>query len=565
MPLSNSNLRRYTPPTCTLEIAAKTSPLSRFVGQSVLKNLRFELRFDDPRQPDDQRVTIRGDEIELEMLCEAVNSYVQHFLESSSTQQLLISRTPRAGSGSTVHDNLSQDSLASPASSVTNSDAIASRSLYQEPGKLDDSALDPKLKLNPKRRSLKARSLATDIYLEPKGLLAHNLILGHLANEESGPFVNLSVTQLFDLATALDEYAAEAVALPKLNVLSGKKAPPAWAGTAAAVVLAVGVTAATVKYFDQPKNQPVATTANQPPSPTPPPTPATPVPTASITLLPTPTVPSPLATAPILPPPSRVNIPSTPSPLNLPLGNQGSTNSSLGNQRPTTIIGVNPSEPATNRPNRPDIPVFTGGAATRPSSITPSPTVAISKRNPSPSPSPSAPAADNAPPAQAPTRTPKPGIPETAPSLPDLPSLNPSPSTASNSDNPSIPPATTRTASPTGETNQSASAQTDTGDKNTLFDRIPQVGEVRDYLQERWKPPSGLTQILEYYVFLNPNGTVERIIPINSAAVENLNRTNIPTPGESFVSAVQGEGNPKIRVVFNPDGKVQTFYEGRER
>lgn len=554
MPLSNSNLRRYTPPTCTLEIAAKTSPLSRFVGQSVLKNLRFELRFDDPRQPDDQRVTIRGDEIELEMLCEAVNSYVQHFLESSSTQQLLISRTPRAGSGSIPQDNLSQDSLASPASSVMNSDAIASRSLYSEPGKLDDSALDSNLKRNPKRRSLKARSLATDIYLEPKGLLAHNLILGHLANEESGPFVNLSITQLFDLATALDEYAAEAVALPKLNALSWKKAPPAWAGTAAAVVLAVGVTAATVKYFDQPKNQPVATTANQPPSPTPPPAPATPVPTPAITLLPTPTVPSPLATAPILPPPSRVNIPSTPSPLNLPLGNQGSTNSSLGNQRPTTIIGVNPSEPATNPPNRPDIPVFSGGAADRPSSILPSPTVAISKRNPSPSPS--APAADKAPPAQAPRQTTKPGIPETAPSLPNLPSLNPSPSTASNSDNSSTPPA---------DTNQSAAAPTEMGDKNTLFDRIPQVGQVRDYLQERWKPPSGLTQILEYYIFLNPNGTVERIIPINSAAVENLNRTNIPTPGESFVSAVQGEGNPKIRVVFNPDGKVQTFYEGRER
>lgn len=501
--------------------------------------------------------------MELEMLCEAVNSYIQNFLESSSTQQLLISGTPRASSGSTPHDNLSQNSLASPTSSVINSDAIASRSLYQEPGKLDDSTLDPNLKRNPKRRSLKARSLATDIYLEPKGLLAHNLILGHLANEESGPFVNLSVTQLFDLATALDEYASDAVALPNLNPLSWKKAPPAWAGTAAAVVLAVGVTAATVKYFDQPKNQPVATTANQPPSPTPPLAPATPVPTPAITLLPTPTVPSPLATAPILPPPSRVNIPSTPSPLNLPLGNQGSTNSSLGNQRPTTIIGVNPSEPATNRPNRSDIPVFTGGGAGRPNSMAPTPTVAISKRNPSSSSS--APTADKAPPAQAPRQTTKPGIPETAPSLPDLPSLNPSPSTASNSDNSSIPPATTRTASPTADTNQAASAPTEMGDKNTLFDRIPQVGEVREYLQERWKPPSGLTQILEYYIFLNPNGTVERIIPINSAAVENLNRTNIPTPGESFVSAVQGEGNPKIRVVFNPDGKVQTFYEGRER
>jgi hypothetical protein len=145
-----------------------------------------------------------------------------------------------------------------------------------------------------------------------------------------------------------------------------------------------------------------------------------------------------------------------------------------------------------------------------------------------------------------------------------LPSLNPNTSTASNPTDQALPPTSARTASSTAESNQSASAPTDTADKNSLFDTIPQVGEVRDYLQKRWKPSSNLTQILEYYVFLNPNGTVERIIPINSSAVENLNRTNIPTPGEPFVSPVDGEGNPKIRVVFSPDGKVQTFYEGRE-
>jgi hypothetical protein len=491
------------------------------------------------------------------MLCEAVNSYVQNFLESPSTQLPLISRAATATSSSSPSENASQDFLASPASNVMNSDAIASRSLYQESDRVDDSGVDPNHKVNSKLRSLKFRSLATDIYLEPKGLLAHNLILGHLATEESGPFVKLSVTQLFDLATALDEYAAEAVGLPKLNVLSWRKAPPAWSGTAAAVVLAVGVTAAAVKYFDQPKSQPV-TTASQP-TPTPPPTPATPLPTASIALLPTPTVPLPLSTAPTMPPPSRVNIPSTPGPLNnLPIGSQRSTNSSLGNQRPTTTISVNPAEPPVTNAKRPNPPIVPGSIASRPNSpdsITPSPSIAISKRNSSTS--------SNEKPA---TRANKPSVPETAPSLPDLPSLKPGTSTASNSGAQSSPPASARTTSPSAQTSQSASAPTDTADRNnTLFDKIPQVGEVRDYLQQRWQPPSGLTQILEYYVLLNLNGTVERIIPINSSAVENLNRTNIPMPGEPFVSAVQGDGNPKIRVVFNPDGKVQTFYEGRER
>lgn len=47
-------LRRYTPPTCRLELIAKSSPLSRWAGQPVLKNLRFRLSFDDPRLPDEQ-------------------------------------------------------------------------------------------------------------------------------------------------------------------------------------------------------------------------------------------------------------------------------------------------------------------------------------------------------------------------------------------------------------------------------------------------------------------------------------------------------------------------------
>src|SRR3569832_153401 len=79
-------LRRYTPPTCTLEVAAKSSPLSRWIGKSVLKDLRFELCFDDPRKPEDQRVRIRGDARELENLCDAVNRYVQDFLDLSPGQ-----------------------------------------------------------------------------------------------------------------------------------------------------------------------------------------------------------------------------------------------------------------------------------------------------------------------------------------------------------------------------------------------------------------------------------------------------------------------------------------------
>ncbi|MEM7727604.1 MAG: DUF4335 domain-containing protein, partial [Cyanobacteria bacterium P01_A01_bin.45] len=80
MPLSNTVLRRYTPPTCTLEVWAENSPLSRWTKKSVLKQLSFELRFDDPRLGEAQKMKIQGDHNQLEALCTTVSNYVQELL-----------------------------------------------------------------------------------------------------------------------------------------------------------------------------------------------------------------------------------------------------------------------------------------------------------------------------------------------------------------------------------------------------------------------------------------------------------------------------------------------------
>ncbi|MFM7575549.1 MAG: DUF4335 domain-containing protein, partial [Microcystaceae cyanobacterium] len=46
----------------------------------------FTFHFDDPRLPEDQQVTLKGDRLQLEQLMEVVNSYVQNFLEQSCRQ-----------------------------------------------------------------------------------------------------------------------------------------------------------------------------------------------------------------------------------------------------------------------------------------------------------------------------------------------------------------------------------------------------------------------------------------------------------------------------------------------
>ncbi len=546
MPSSNSILRRYTPPTCTLEITAKRSPLSRFVGQSVLKDLRFELRFDDPRKPEDQRVTIRGDRTELEMLCDAVNSYVQDFLGKSPVQLPVGLQTP-GPTDSTPANQKGGVNIARPASSVNPSKPVAARSSEEEPNDLS-SAQTPES--NPKLRTLKPL-IPTKIYLQPKGLVAHELFLGHLATAESGPVIDLSVLQLFDLATALDEYAAEMVALPNLkSPLSLKKAPPAWAGTAAAVLLAVGVTTAAIKLLDQPNTnqQTASTTAGQTPSPAEPTPSISQVPPAPSTLpspLSKPVVPPPLSSSPTLAPPSPIPVLPSATP-SFPTGSQPSQQN-LPSSPPSITIPGSLSRPTPN--------LAPGGVASLPRLST-----QVPGKGSSPSPSSPSPTSSPASPEKSPTAKRTPTASTTPPPLPNLPSLNPSSSSGDPTAQVSPSPGT-RSAAPSADASPSESASAANPGNGRLSDTIPQVAQIRKYFQGRWQPPAGLTQTLEYTLVLNGDGTIQRILPLGNAAGTYIDRTDIPLPGEPFVSPVEGGANPTIRLVLTPDGKVDTFLE----
>lgn len=512
MPLSNSVLRRYTPPTCTLEIAAKSSPLSRWAGKSISKDLRFDLSFDDPRQSEEQRVAIRGDGQDLEMLSDAVNSYIQQFLASS----IPLLQTP----GTPTNGN------ALPAQTNGNSKSHFLPIVNQSPQTTIQAADGSRLENN----SFQSRA---NIFLQPKGLLCHELYLGQLATAESGATVNLSSTQLFDLATALDEYAAEITALPKLNNSpSRKKAPPAWTSAAAMVAVAVGVTGG-IAYFSQ-QNKP-QTTALKTGQPTPLLTPLSPlpVPVAPVVIspLPTPVVPPNLATAPKLPPPSPVTIP--------PLGKTTVPPGVIAPNTPVTSSPL-PSTAISIIPRRPTIPN---------SAIATAPAPVFSPRNSA------NPAAGNS----SPTQATIPSAPIAPPAL-VLPTLKPSPASGVATDQVATNP-NNRSASAGGTQNPSESNAAPKPANSRLSDAIPQVAEARSYFQQRWKPPANLTQTLEYYLLLNGDGSIKRIEPLGNAAAKYVDITGIPLLNEPFVSKVTGGGNPKIRVVFNKDGTVETFLD----
>lgn len=109
------------------------------------------------------------------------------------------------------------------------------------------------------------------------------------------------------------------------------------------------------------------------------------------------------------------------------------------------------------------------------------------------------------------------------------------------------------------DTTRKNSSAGNPGNSNSLFDQIPQVAEARQFFEQRWQPPSGLTQDqIEYTLALNADGTIKQITPRGQVAQIYLDRTQMPLTGEPFVSPVDGGRTPEILLILHKNGKVET-------
>lgn len=588
MPLSNSVIRRYTPPTCTLEVSAQNSPLSQWMGKSVLKQLRFELRLDDPRLPEDQRITIRGNRDQLEALCAAVTAYIQEFLH-------------------TQPDKFWESYNNSGDTTITLDPTEAPQDIQNSSTRLST--------LGKPYYSNNTQTPKSDIYIEPSGYLSHNLHLGHLGNLASptGGVVKLSLLQLFDLASALDEYSADVLALPNLNTTSRRTSSiPTWAPIAAVFALALGLTPFTWQYANRVRQnqQSQKTAVNTPqqqalqtplptfaPTPTLLPTPLDALPSIAglppsppqgsvSTQLPIPgAVPTPGAnlntnTLPntTLPPGSIAgNIPGSPNAAQrstssgAPSTLQPGTNFTFPSNLPSGSTfnipePTNPKLPATSRGKNSPLLTSPGSIALQPPNITQSQTRSSQPRT-------NTSLRTNASSSRLPSITsPSTALPSTA--LP--PTSNLPPLSALETPIAEPRPATPGRTNTSGTLNDSgllsrlreardstgriatASNRTTTTATNTIFD-TPQIAEARNVLRSSWKPPQGLKQTLEYSLLVGVDGSIERILPLGKAARDYIDRTGMPLIGEQFVSPNRNGQSVRIRAVFSPDGKVQTF------
>ncbi len=579
MPLSNPVIRRYTPPTCTLEIWAQKSPISRWAKQSVLKQLTFELQLDDPRLSEEDKVTIRGDREQLEALCTKVSEYVQELLQKDTENFWLSFQASQVNNQvEPPPDNSSNASAFAPTS---NSDPSANNS------NIDNSNTN-------NSNSGFSQSSTGSIHLQPHTHLKHKLFLGSLANRSTGEFVQLTSLQLFDLASALENYSAEFIALPMSTSSTTQKGNTwsSWGPVAAVVAVAAGLTPVTWQYANSLRQQQVATTSssqedtvalNSSPLEK----------KSSSELAPSNSLPSiqpplnsdlPLSVSP-LPAPSSVSPQSgtagelqqiKPS-LNSPSGisaNRGASSTLTKSATPksdTLIVPGTQSDPVANSSIK-----FPTSTQTN-SQIRIGSNPVQSKIPPIPPPSKN-------------TITPK-SI--TTPITSSLTGTNLSPNTNNETSKPSSLPqpkvslgsqarigaTNTSTSLNTSTNNSATNTSASTSDLITSLKSRPgsnpkiatgnssvlsserQISEVKKYLKRRWQPPSGLKQSLEYSLTVGVDGTIERILPLGKAERENFGKTGIPAIGDRFISPSNTGQDTRIRAVFKPNGDVQAFPE----
>lgn len=473
-----SVLRRYTPPTCTLEIMAKNSPLSRWVGQPVLKDLRFSLRLDDPKLTQENWISLQGDRPQLEALAEAVQNYVQNFLDQG-----------QSGGGAMTKAAIAPPSgpaVLSEASEVTGGTVIAFPKI---PGQ------------------------SYGISLRPKGRLSHDLILGALGTEASGPVITLSTLQLFDLANALDEFNTDVVALPNLERPSVAKLTTAhWPKAAAAAVVAVAMSASMAKIWDTASKNGVPTSGDQRIS--------TQLPPGSNSASP------PSTSLQTLPPP--------------PLGSNPP-----GANQPTVQPGQTPA--VASAPGNPNVTPGTPNVAGNgnPGVIVPN------QGSPEGGPPPTSGNGGNLNIAQAP------GAPNTVQGRPQTTNI---PGTANPALQDAPPPAAI------AESGSTAAAKISTPDaarqaapSASALQSPPQIEEARASLSSSWKPPEDLQDDAEFTVTVDSFGKVTSINPLNQAAKNTLDITGIPPRGEDFVSPLKSGESLTLRLRFKSKGGVEAF------
>lgn len=476
----------------------------------MLKSVNFLLSFRELSGHNQEPLEIRGNQEQLQLLSETVTHYVQ--------------------------DRLGQSLAAAPNPPATAmADELASADTPE--------------------------AVAAQPYLRPRSLVTHDLVLGPLSTNAENQTVSLKATQLFDLVSALDDCAAELEVLPLSATPSRRPAIPVWASSAAVIVLLLGVSTATFQLTQQnPATQREWVTASDQDA-------NAPSATEGIAAAPQDST----ATAP-----SANPQPAYTPPRETPTAAEAKRNEARRNDLETTappkpasppIVASAPKQ-ETLAPPVPAKPVNNGSLKNQPAAPAPKDKVLADQRQKtqrarqSTSKQLQEPVAVVPPSADAEFARPAFSPPAEAPQ----PAAEPAPPTADSS-----------IAASELEADQLNGHRGQQRSLNSLGRQAPSMAEsasvspqtahlqnIRQYLSQRWQVPTGLTQLLQYQLTLNANGSLKRVQPLDPAATQYLDQVPLPAVNQPFIAPLQPSQSPQVRLILKPDGVVQLWEGGPE-
>lgn len=583
-------IRRFTPPTCTLEIGQKNP--ARYFGfaKQTTEDYQFKLSFDDPRLFEGEAISLTGDQGKLDRLCLVVSTYIEEFLAQSFVDS------------------------SSPASEIfsfkLSADSLAGGDLPEEELA---TVIDPSLEDSDSLDLAGAEKSFNSSFSLP-GLVNHRLDLDALELGADVPDISLSATQLFDLGSALDDYQEAMLALAqeqKQQVQKKKEIFPfRFTALVGFVAIALGLLGSGILFRSRWQNQVASRQENVnlpddlkvgadviPPkvsenakkpvakvqeTPSLSDRERLPPPPAVTTPKPPPNIPDP---AKFSPPVGSLDIPPW-----KPLPSQKSAASSSSSQTNSGQVDSNKTAANKTAANQTAID-NTQVEAT----ISIPPQTAKQKNSGL-----SAPANK---------------VPQTTVVEPDAQINNSKDElarlaqTEKSSAQESLAAGEQKTTTATikdlpGQSGANRSAQlrledrasrqdsdnstANLGEQLALQDKkgtdgdakstslssddnfsgksrntgdLVQLQEISSYFRNKWRSPQELRQTLEYRLILSQDGSIQRIIPIGKAAGIYLDRTNIPLRGEPFVSPFTEQDAITVRLLLSPDGEVRTFLE----
>lgn len=493
---------RYTPPTCILEIYNKNLLNLSLNSDHSIGNIYFQLHFDDPRLPQEEKEKITGDRKLLVKLREEINNYINEFIDTKIIK---------------VENKKDQD---------------------------QDQILDSNS--NKKENNIK---------LIPQGLCQHKLYyLG-----ETKQIINISNTQLFDIANALENYHQESAEIAK------KHNRNFWQKLSLTLGI-IGIFSLIGGLWWWRNEQQIAQQANEsqqqaleeedsnlanldqviPPSP---------IDSSEVPELLSPQETEEMKNRETLPPPP----PTLTQPPVDEKQNQNIDDTALLNNSPqsttntrVTPVNITPQEilpPPPSPPLPPPPPVTLTESENN--------VIAINS-NPQPLPPPSLPPSPTISNIQPiPPSTSKNQKPPRLNTLPVLESSNNN-SSSSNGNTSGENPTEINSVAINATPNLNPPPQTTISKSATSTNHVV-TQDVKQYFQGKWQPPENLQQSIEYRLLINENGSLSRITPLGQSAQVFLDVTGMPLLGQTLSASAQE--SVTVRLILSPNGDVRTFQE----